>query len=66
MATVKMDATTFVCAWCDRRYVDGRWRVVEDAAPDPVRITHGICEDCAGEMLPVTPRAARRFCRSPR
>ena len=67
MATTEMDPTTFVCAWCDRLYVGGAWRTAQDAGEaashEPARITHGICEECAGEMVPVTPRAARRFCR---
>lgn len=63
MAIVELEPTTFVCAWCDRMYVDDAWRVVDHAArAGRDRITHGICEDCAGEMMPVTPRAARRFC----
>jgi hypothetical protein len=67
MATTETNPTTFVCAWCDRVYVGGAWRAAADAglpaSPDPAHTTHGICEECAGEMVPVTPRAARRFCR---
>jgi hypothetical protein len=58
--------TSFVCAWCDRVYVGGEWRaapdVTESSARSRARITHGICEECAGDMVPVTPRAAKRFC----
>jgi hypothetical protein len=64
MANVTTDATTFVCAWCDRVYDGVQWRAAGADAPEPERITHGICEECAGEMVPVTPRAASRFCRT--
>jgi hypothetical protein len=65
MAITETEPTTFVCAWCDRVYVEGAWRAASADAPlEPERITHGICEECAGEMVPVTPRAGRRFCRS--
>jgi hypothetical protein len=57
------EPTTFVCAWCDRVYVGGEWRAAP-AVPGPATTTHGICEECAGEMVPVTPRAARSFCRT--
>jgi hypothetical protein len=64
MAITATETTTFVCAWCDRVYLGGEWRAVvdADASPDPARVTHGICEECAGDMVPVTPRAGRRFC----
>jgi hypothetical protein len=65
MAITGAGETTFVCAWCDRVYAGGEWRaavdVTESVPRDGARITHGICEECAGEMVPVTPRAARRF-----
>jgi hypothetical protein len=62
MAIATTEATTFVCAWCDRVYDGHEWRAAVLGAPEPQRITHGICEECAGEMVPVTPRAASRFC----
>jgi hypothetical protein len=66
MAITTTEPTTFVCAWCDRLYVGGAWRAATDVGeadtPDPAHTTHGICEECAGEMVPVTPRAARVFC----
>jgi SAM-dependent methyltransferase len=61
MAIATTEATTFVCAWCDRVYDGATWRAAE-STPVPRRVSHGICEECAGEMVPVTPRAARRFC----
>jgi hypothetical protein len=51
MLTERSEATTFVCAWCDRVYKRGAWRVA-DLDTEPQRITHGICEACAGEMVP--------------
>ncbi len=55
MVSAGSEATTFVCAWCDRAYVGGAWRPV-DADARPERITHGICEDCVGEMTPAASR----------
>ena len=61
MSITTTEWTTCICAWCDRAYVDGEWRETDDAPEPPV--THGICEECAGDMVPVTPRAGRRFAR---
>jgi hypothetical protein len=59
MSITTTEWATCICAWCDRAYVDGEWRT-PDVAPEPP-FTHGICEECAGDMVPVTPRAGRRF-----
>jgi hypothetical protein len=36
------------CAWCDRYLVEGEW--LPAPAVTPIRLTHGICPDCAAQL----------------
>jgi hypothetical protein len=65
MVSEGSETTTFVCAWCDRVYRRGAWRVAQLDA-EPTRVTHGICEECAGEMVPAASTQARDDAQSSR
>ena len=40
------------CAWCSRYSLGGRWVLVVDAPSfvGSADVTHGICDDCVGEL----------------
>jgi len=44
-----------ICAWCNRRLVNGEW--VVDGDPDRAElVSHGLCEDCYEKHFEETER----------
>jgi hypothetical protein len=56
---LRNDQFVRMCSWCQRLEANGRWEPVEVAivelglmaGPTVPAITHGICEDCYGDMM---------------
>ena len=56
-----------ICGWCKRVSVLGDWLEIEDAiatlpvfeAERPPNLSHGICEDCGGQMMATVSQADR-------